>query len=100
LSFLDLDIEFPGPPVEVAIQELAVRESSTTAAHAEREIAEADLEGVEVVDLGVEGGEGSGDVVEAGEQERVKEKQDESFRIREELDGSEGVEGFARWAFN
>jgi hypothetical protein len=86
--------------VEVAIKELAVREGSAAAANAEREIAEADLEGVEVVDLGVEGGEGSGDVVEAREQERVIEQEDESFRIREELDGSEGVEGFARWAFN
>jgi hypothetical protein len=86
--------------VEVAIEELAIGEGGTAAADAERQIAEADLEGVEVVDLSVERGQGGGDVVEAGKQESVVEKEDNSFSVCEELDGSEGVEGFARWTFN
>jgi hypothetical protein len=54
-SLLDLNVELPSPTAEVAVEELAVGKGGTAAADAEGEIAETDLEGVEVIDLRVEG---------------------------------------------
>lgn len=83
---LDLNVEFASPASKVAVEELPVRERGTGAADAKGEVAEADLEGVEVVYFGVEGGKGGSHIVEAGEKEGVVEKKEGRFEVGEELD--------------
>ncbi|OLE54228.1 MAG: hypothetical protein AUG51_09240 [Acidobacteria bacterium 13_1_20CM_3_53_8] len=80
---------------EIAVEELAVEKGGTAAADAEWQIAEADVEGVEAIDLRVDGREGGDDVVKAGEQECVVEEEDDGLEVGEELDGGKWVEAFA-----
>ena len=77
--------ELATPACVVRVEELAVDQGGAQGAQAEGDVAEADLQVVEVVDLGELRGDDGGDVVESREEEAVVEEDQRVFFVPENV---------------
>ena len=100
-ALLNHDTHLPAPAREVLVEELPVHERGEHGAGAGGDVAEADLQVVEAVDVRELRGDDGGDVVEGGEEEGVVEEEERVLDIPEDVEGRErvGEAEFGRWEF-